>query len=92
MSRLLPHLLVPAAVALVGGTAFAAAPPPPHKPALELSFKDIRYLTRTLDDLPKSKAYVLVFTTTSCPLVTRYLPTINRLERSIARKACNSWR
>ncbi len=46
-----------------------------------LSFKDIRYLTRTLDDLPRSKATVLVFTTTTCPLVQRYLPVLNRLEK-----------
>jgi thiol-disulfide isomerase/thioredoxin len=47
----------------------------------QLRFKDIRYLTRSLDDLPKSKAYVLVFTTTTCPLVQRYLPGLNRLEK-----------
>src|SRR5438552_16782468 len=46
-----------------------------------LSFKDIRYLTRTLDDLPKSKAYVLVFVSTTCPLAQRYLPVLNRLDR-----------
>jgi thiol-disulfide isomerase/thioredoxin len=48
----------------------------------DLTFKDIRYLTRTLDDLPKSKAYVLAFTSTTCPLVQRYLPALNRLERA----------
>jgi peroxiredoxin len=48
----------------------------------QLRFKDIRYLTRSLDDLPKSKAYVLVFTTTSCPLARRYLPALNRLEKN----------
>ena len=42
----------------------------------KFAFKDIRYLTRTIDDLPKSKAYVLVFTSTTCPLVQRYLPTL----------------
>src|SRR5262245_56756848 len=47
----------------------------------DLSFKDIRYLTRTLDDLPRSKAYVLVFVITTCPLVRRYLPVLNRLEK-----------
>jgi thiol-disulfide isomerase/thioredoxin len=48
----------------------------------DLRFKDIRYLTRTLDDLPRSKAYVLVFTTTTCPLVQRYLPVLNQLEKA----------
>src|SRR5262245_33900579 len=47
----------------------------------KLSFKDIRYLPRTLDDLPKSKVYVLAFTNTSCPLAQRYLPTLNKLEK-----------
>src|SRR5262249_52937257 len=46
-----------------------------------LSFKDIRFLTRTLDDLPRGKAYVLVFTTTTCPLAQRYLPVLNGLEK-----------
>ena len=48
----------------------------------DLSFKDIRYLNRTLDDLPRSKAYVLAFVNTSCPLVRRYLPVLNRLEKA----------
>jgi thiol-disulfide isomerase/thioredoxin len=47
-----------------------------------LTFKDIRCLTRTLDDLPRSKAYVLVGTTTTCPLVQRYLPVLSRLEKA----------
>ncbi len=51
-----------------------------------LRFKDIRYLTRTLDDLPKSKAYVFVFVSTSCPLVQRYLPLLNRLEKDYRTK------
>jgi hypothetical protein len=48
----------------------------------KLNFKDIRYSTRTIDDLPKSKACVLVFTNTTCPLVRRYLPALNKLEKS----------
>jgi alkyl hydroperoxide reductase subunit AhpC len=52
-----------------------------------LKFKDIRYLTRNLDDLPKSKACVLVFTTTTCPLVQRYLPGLNRLEKEYRDRA-----
>jgi thiol-disulfide isomerase/thioredoxin len=51
-----------------------------------LSFKDIRYLTRTLDDLPGGKAYVLVFTNTTCPLVRRYLPALNKLEKAYRKK------
>src|SRR5260221_321888 len=47
----------------------------------KLKFTDIRYLTRTLDDFGKKKAYVLVFTNTSCPLAKRYLPTLQALEK-----------
>lgn len=47
----------------------------------DLSFKDIRFLPRSLKDFKQKKAFVLVFTTTSCPLVQRYLPTLNRLEK-----------
>jgi peroxiredoxin len=46
-----------------------------------LRFKDIRYLSRSLDDFGKKKAYVLVFTTASCPVAARYLPTLTRLEK-----------
>ena len=46
-----------------------------------LSFKDIRYLTRSLDDFSDRKAFVLVFTSTTCPLVRRYLPALRRLEK-----------
>src|SRR5262249_18325961 len=47
----------------------------------KLSFKDIRYLPRTLDDFSNKKAFVLVFTNTTCPLVQRYLPTLKQMER-----------
>ena len=45
-----------------------------------LTFKDIRYLPRSLDDFGKKKAYVLVFTSTGCPIVERYLPILQKLE------------
>ncbi len=47
----------------------------------DLSFKDIRYLNRSLSELPKSKAVVLAFVNTTCPLAKRYLPTLSRLEK-----------
>ncbi len=47
----------------------------------KLEFTDIRSLPRTLDDFGKKKAYVLVFTSASCPLVQRYLPTLKALEK-----------
>lgn len=45
----------------------------------KLKFTDIRYMPRTLDDFGARKAYVLIFTNTSCPLAQRYLPTIKAL-------------
>jgi thiol-disulfide isomerase/thioredoxin len=46
----------------------------------ELRFKDIRGLQRSLDDLGKKRAYVLVFSTTHCPLVKRTLPKLTELD------------
>ncbi len=51
-------------------------------PVPNLVFKDIRYLPRSLADFPAPKAYVLVFTNTSCPVVQRYLPVLRDLEKS----------
>jgi hypothetical protein len=49
-------------------------------PVPELRFKDIRALSRTLSDLGKKRAYVFVFTTTSCPLVRRSIPKLIDLD------------
>jgi thiol-disulfide isomerase/thioredoxin len=49
-----------------------------------LRFHDIRYLSRSLDDLGESKAVVLVFTNTSCPLVQKYWPQLRRLSEKYA--------
>ena len=60
---------------------------PPERPVkvgdaiANLAFKDIRTLPRSLDDFPNSKVIVLVFTSTDCPLVRRYLPALKRLEK-----------
>ena len=43
-------------------------------------------MPRTLDDFGKKKAYVLIFTNTSCPVVQRYLPTLQALERDYRAK------
>jgi len=45
----------------------------------KLKFTDIRYLPRTLDDFGGKKAFVLVFTNTSCPVARRYLPVLQTL-------------
>jgi len=46
-----------------------------------LHFKDIHYLPRSLDDFGKKKAFVLVFTNTTCPVVQRYMPALAALEK-----------
>lgn len=45
----------------------------------DLTFKDTRFLTRSLADFPSAKAIVLVFLDTGCP-VARYGPTLKKLE------------
>ena len=47
--------------------------------AKKFTFKDIRYLPRTLDDFGQPKAFVMVFTATGCPVVQRYLPRLKEL-------------
>ncbi|WP_406695584.1 redoxin family protein [Singulisphaera sp. Ch08] len=47
-----------------------------------LQFKDIRFLTRSLDDFGKKKAFVVVATNTTCPVVQRYLPVLAQLEKT----------
>src|SRR5580692_3453694 len=46
----------------------------------KLAFKDIRYLPRSLSDLSGKKAYVIVCTNTTCPVVQQYLPKLKRLD------------
>jgi thiol-disulfide isomerase/thioredoxin len=68
---------------LAAGAAPAAAADPAALGArvAELRFKDVRYVSRSLADLGERKAYVLVFVRTGCPLTSRYLPTLKRLEK-----------
>src|SRR5262245_34441804 len=51
-----------------------------------LTFKDIHYLPRSLDDFGKKKAFVLTFKNTTCPVVQRYLPTLKSLEKEYRHK------
>ena len=46
----------------------------------KLRFTDTRSLPRTADDFGAKKALVFVFTNTTCPVVQRYLPTLQALE------------
>ena len=62
--------------------AFAGAkdtPVPIGAQAGKFSFKDIRFLPRSLDDFGKPKAFVIAFITTECPLAQRYLPKLKEL-------------
>src|SRR5439155_1550245 len=52
----------------------------------QLTFTDIHYLPRTLSDLGEAKAYVIVFTTTGCPLSQRYLPRLQELSSQYGAK------
>jgi hypothetical protein len=51
-----------------------------------ISFSDIRFLPRSLEELAskqdavQKRAFVLVFTSTTCPLVQRYLPRLKELD------------
>jgi len=52
----------------------------------KLSFTDIHYLPRTLADFGAKKAFVLVFTNTSCPMARRYLPVLQALAQEYRTK------
>ena len=47
--------------------------------ASSLEFKDIRGVTRTLNDLGPNSAYVLMFTTTDCPIVKKTIPKLKEV-------------
>ena len=47
----------------------------------DLRFKDIRALNRSLSELGTPKAWVLVFTTTHCPLVRQTLPKLVEIQK-----------
>lgn len=58
----------------------------PGRPAIGttvegLTFQDIRFLTRGLDDFGERRAFVVVATSTTCPLADRYLPVLGAMER-----------
>jgi peroxiredoxin len=75
-------------VALTAGAAVAAPPASADVKVGDkvdgLSFTDIHYLPRSLDDFPRAKAFVLSFTSTGCPVVQRYLPVLRQLDTDFA--------
>lgn len=60
--------------------AAASQRPPIGSEIPNLHFKDIRYVPRSLADLGSARAYVLVFTKTTCPLAQKSWPKLTRLE------------
>ncbi len=52
----------------------------------KLTFKDSRFLPRSLDDFKDARAYVLVFTNTTCPIVQKYWPILKEMEKQLRDK------
>lgn len=50
----------------------------------DLTFKDTRYLERRVTELGSAKAYVLVFTASTCPIANRYMTTLDEMAASYA--------
>lgn len=80
-----PAALLVASLCLLG-TAWGQGAPLPGESFEELTFKDIRYSARTLDEFGKKQAFVLVFLTDSCPIAKRYLPELRRLGARYAKR------
>ncbi len=47
-----------------------------------LEFKDIRFLTRSLDEFGSKKAIVIVAVSPTCPIAQRYLPVLGAMEKN----------
>lgn len=65
--------------------------PAPHQVSIgtrvgDLSFKDIRYLPRTLRDFGDTKATVVLATTTTCPSARRAIDQLIELDKAYARQ------
>ncbi len=78
---------------LIGATSYAQQEPALlDKPAIGatiegIRFHDVRFLERSLDEFgDDAKAYVLMFTSTTCPLVQRYLPKVEQLHQEFEDK------
>jgi hypothetical protein len=76
-------VLLPAFLAIL---ATAAEPSPLGSKVGNLSFTDIRYTQRSLDDLGKPKATVVIFTINGCPLAPMYLAVLDKMEREYRSK------
>jgi thiol-disulfide isomerase/thioredoxin len=91
MLRLFKHrrrclrLLFCASLALLPSLS-AEVPVPVGHEAGKFTVTDIRFSPRSLDDFGKPKAFVFVFTTSSCPLARRYLPKVQELAAAYSEK------
>ena len=56
-------------------------PPKPGDRIEKVSFKDIRWVERTLSDFGERKAIVLVFTDARCPVAAKYAPRLSDLAK-----------
>jgi hypothetical protein len=56
--------------------------PPIGQHVENLEFKDIRFLTRTLDEFGPKKAIVVVAASATCPVAQRYLPVLGTMEKA----------
>ena len=81
-NRATAAIVLGGALLATGGRARADDPAVPiGRQIADLEFVDIRSLPRCLADFGPKCAFVLVFISTTCPLVRRYLPELDRLER-----------
>lgn len=76
-ARFVLSFLLGALVALADDSALG-------KPLPGLEFKDIRYVSRTLEDFGDAKAYVLAFYSNTCPVAQRYAPVLESLHQEFA--------
>ncbi len=57
-------------------------PPPIGTRVANLEFKDIRYLTRSLEDFGPKKFFVIVAANNSCPIAKRSMPVLAEMEKA----------
>lgn len=74
-------------ILLIAGTAVAAAPAPSAPGVVDLEGRAVDPLRVPAD----SRAHVLVFTTTDCPISNRYAPEIARLAAAYTARGVRFW-
>jgi thiol-disulfide isomerase/thioredoxin len=83
--RVICNTLVAAAVIcspIVAVAADSASTPKIGGAVADFTFKDIRYLSRTLADFGQKKAFVILFATLDCPIAQKYLPKLKALDEA----------